>query len=340
MKRKVFFIIDNNRYEAEYNSDNLRLGNLVYITFDKDSKPELFQSIPTKNSIPYCIQWIAPSDWTIWLVNQIEITSDLKDKTIKACSDFLPSETVETALSDIAKKVSLNNLFKTSEYLKNKTTIVYTVTERLSLSESLADPTIEKKLFSHLRPLRIYLYLTCFDRLGQPADWLDFGAWLNSKNSVHIQERQNAIENIPDGLSIDQASKALHAFYTNIYGVKSSFYRFITDILPQKYRDKLLNSIIIEKSSLPPKMNDIPPGSESEKMKFLFATRNKYTHEALYVPGVGESVLLQPAIKGWYVYTQEIHHDYFLSIKIWDWPNILKESVQVGLSVYVQNMTK
>lgn len=73
-------------------------------------------------------------------------------------------------------------------------------------------------------------------------------------------------------------------------------------------------------------------------MKFLFATRNKYTHEALYIPGVGESVLPQPGIKGWYSYNQEIHHDYWLTIFVWDWPNILKECVQVGLSLFIQSM--
>ena len=169
---------------------------------------------------------------------------------------------------------------------------------------------------------------------------MDFGAWLNSKNSKHVEERQKAIETIAEGLPPDQASKALHNFYSSIYGVKSSFYSFMNEILPAPFRRKLLDSIRIEKSSLPPDIHEIPPGNDDEKMKFLFSTRNKYTHEALYVPGLGESVLPQPAIKGWYTYTQEIHHDYWLTISIWDWPNILKECVQVGLSEFVKNMAK
>jgi len=240
----------------------------------------------------------------------------------------------------MAKNVSLKNLFKTSEYLKNEITTVYTVTERLNLGESLTDPSIEKKLFTHLRPLRIYLYLTCFDRLGQPADWLDFGAWIKSNRTKHIEERQKAMLAIPVNLPHDQAAQRLHEFYSNIYGVKSSFYRFINEILPKKFRTKLLDSIKIEKSSLPPDIKQIPPGTDNEKLKFLFTTRNKYTHKALYVPGLGESVLPEPTIKGWHSYSQEIHHDYWLNIFIWDWPNILKECVQVGLSVLIQKISQ
>ena len=191
---------------------------------------------------------------------------------------------------------------------------------------------------SGIGTLRIYLYLTCFDRLGQPTDWIEFGAWLRSKSGKHVGERQKAIELIHEGVSFDQVSRVFHDYYTAIYGVRSSFYRFINDVLPQAVREKLLNSIKIEKSSLPPNINAIPPGDENEKLKFLFATRNKYTHKALYIPGVGESVLPQPGIKGWYSYNQEIHHDYWLTIFVWDWPNILKECVQVGLSLFIQSM--
>jgi len=83
VKKQAKFIIDNTRYETEYNSDNLRLGNLVYVIFAQNEKPESFHPTLTKNSIPYCIQWIAPSEWAVWLVNKIEITSDLKKNPLK-----------------------------------------------------------------------------------------------------------------------------------------------------------------------------------------------------------------------------------------------------------------
>jgi hypothetical protein len=257
LKKSVNFIIDNVRYETEYNLRNLRLGNLVYVCFEQNGKPKCFHPSPIKNSIPYCIQWISPPEWGVWLENKIEITNDLKEQIRKVCEKYIAYETIENSLDNMSKNISLKDLYKTSAYLKNKITIVYTVIQRLGLCELLSDPSIGKKLFTHLRPLRIYLYLTCFDRLGQPADWLDFGAWLNSKK--HTAERQMAIKNIPGNLRTEQMAQKLYDGYTKIYGVKSSFYRFINEILPSNTRSKLLSSIKIEKSALPLNIDQVPP---------------------------------------------------------------------------------
>jgi hypothetical protein len=133
--------------------------------------------------------------------------------------------------------VRLEHFYKTSELRNNPLSVVFTVLERLHVCHQLQRPEVRRALFGYDEPLLSYLYLTCFDRLGQPADWLGFGNWL--KSSRHKDEREKAIQQISSTDNIIDAVQLVHSYYTSLYGVKSSFFRFLHEILPSDVHREL-----------------------------------------------------------------------------------------------------
>src|SRR5215210_6338429 len=131
----------------------------------------------------------------------------------------------------------------------------------------------------HWGPLSVYLLLTCFDRLGQPADWRPFGDWLRASRTEH--ERTVALDNIPAEVTHLQDATALYEANNERYGVRSSFFRFMHEVLPSRHLDNLLSSIEIRTSQMPPYLDEPTVASEAEKEKYLFRLRNDYTHKSL-----------------------------------------------------------
>jgi hypothetical protein len=173
-------------------------------------------------------------------------------------------------------------------------------------------------------PLVSYLYLTCFDRLGQPAEWMDFGAWLESSKCEN--EREIVLKEASAAESLNESIRTAYRRYCAIYGMKSSFFRFLREILSSEIRKELLSSIEI----------DIMTGSaartatDEEKERYLFKRRNDYTHKSGFTPPPGEwfgGGVASPV--------QEFHATYWTSTRTLNWPDILEKAVRVGLARYL-----
>jgi hypothetical protein len=131
-----------------------------------------------------------------------------------------------------------------------------------------------------------YLILTCFDQLGQPViGWIFYPSWLTSNK--YSDEVNNSLERIKDNLesqSFLKNSEALYMEYHKIYGVKNSFYRFIEEVLPGSVSRRLFNNIMIERYKNGQRISDWPNKKDDEvKKKWLFKTRNDYTHNLFTV---------------------------------------------------------
>jgi hypothetical protein len=139
-----------------------------------------------------------------------------------------------------------------------------------------------------------YLVLTCFDLLGQPAEWIPFSEWLES--SKKKGERDAALASLAAEASPIEIAKHLNSAYQLIYGVKNSFNKFVLDMLNDAERENLYHSIYI----ITAKRHDNPLVSlqsdgeiteEKKKWEALFKLRNNFTHSAINIgsPGGGLS---------------------------------------------------
>ena len=131
--------------------------------------------------------------------------------------------------------------------------------------------------------LIIYLLLTCFDFLGQPAKVISFDDWLKNKNEPYQTERADTFNSLSKELNHFEISIELYKKYKEIYGVKNSFYRGIND-LSEELKKKLLNSInvsFVEGQQNAPKNVSLPSKpieDEKRKLKYLYEKRNSFTH--------------------------------------------------------------
>lgn len=114
------------------------------------------------------------------------------------------------------------------------------------------------------------------------------------------------------------------------FAVHAAFNHFLHEVLPPNVRKMLLNSIIIEKVSLPPDMSKITYAGVDEKENYIFSMRNLYTHQGDFVPG---EVPKSP--DGWLVLRQNITGDHLESVYLNDWPYVLIHSVVYGLANYL-----
>ena len=157
---------------------------------------------------------------------------------------------------------------------------------------------LENRYWTHsykdFSALRIYLALTCFDILGQPNDWIDYKSWLISKKTK--EERDVILNQVP---KTENYLIEVYNQYNRIYGVKSSFYKFIRDIISQKDRQKLFESIRTSKQITPQILNKksttVATGRRIEvktetKEKFLFEIRNSFTHKGISIGNAGGGI--------------------------------------------------
>lgn len=137
--------------------------------------------------------------------------------------------------------------------------------------------------------LKTYLLLTCFDQLGQDdKGWRFFPVWLNSEKCK--RERDEILlctkleENVVDtiGNANPRFIESVYNKYHEIYGVKNSFMNFLRYLLPQDQKNKLLGKILFEIYSVKDgEFHFEEYGTELDKEKWLFKTRNDYTHNLL-----------------------------------------------------------
>ncbi len=163
--------------------------------------------------------------------------------------------------------------------------------DKLGGHESYPDDD-EDEWWKHPRHTReslsVYLLLTCFDKLGQPEEFLTFKNWLSSKQKLNKDEVQAALQKIPPNSDIVESARILSEYHQNIYGVKKAFYKGI-DLIPEKFRINLLSSINIctkpDFGKTPPNVStpgvEITDKSTIEKLryKYLYEKRNRFTHD-------------------------------------------------------------
>lgn len=343
VKDEVIFFIKGKRIPIMYNRDQLRVGTKVYVIFDLDGNAIDFSQSYKEGGIPFSVNWISPSEWVVLLDDQYNIEKielGYRKKLEKYLYSYLDKSIIEEALKEACKDIRLEYQYKTDEIRKSRIGKINAIISRFDLIETLQEipRTI---LWSHQTPLTVYLILTCFDLLGQPESWLDFENWLNSKKEKHIQERQQAFTFITNESDNIEQCINIHNYYTELYGMRRSFYRFITDILPDKMKECLLASIDISIASLPPRSFDTKNAGEKEKIKYLFYIRNSYTHSAQSPSGLpikGLPEFKDKTKEYWNVIDQIFEENCWKTIMVKEWPDILYETVKVGLAEYLKQI--
>lgn len=117
-----------------------------------------------------------------------------------------------------------------------------------------------------------YLRLTCFDQLGQPGNWMIFSDWLTSKKKK--VEREQVVKNIANSDNLE-FTKNLFLKYQEIYGVKNSFFNFLSSVISQHTKAELLNLIRIKIYN---GKNIGRDATDKDKEDYLFKIRNDFTH--------------------------------------------------------------
>jgi hypothetical protein len=325
----VIFALGPRTLRTQFDRAQLKLGSIVYVRFSPSEEPITISGQESDGAIPYAVQWIAPSEWYVVLAERFSVRPEFAQRIQDEIGEHISREDIDTTIRSFADRVRIDHLYKTNELGNNPLAVVHTVLERMYLCTRLQQPEVERALFAYHEPLISYLYLTCFDRLGQPANWLDFGSWLAS--SQHKGEREIALSEILHVADVVNAARSLHAHHASVYGVKYSFFRFLREVLPRDTYKELLDSIEIEKLRNPPGLERLPEATDAEKEAYLFKRRNDYTHKADFRPsgpgGLGRNYSIP---------VQEFHAEYWTSTRTSNWPALLGRVVRVGLASYLR----
>lgn len=325
----VIFQTGNYRTTVRFDRSQLKLGSIVYVKFSETGEPTAFSMEPSENSVAYAVHWIATSEWWVELIGCFQVRPEFAERIQIVTGEFITREKIDAAIKIFASRVRLNHFYKTSERERNPLALIFTVLERLEVCSRLMKKVEPESLCSYYeKQLVEYLYLTCFDRLGQPADWVDFGSWLRAKRFNH--EREKILSTISHIKDTTETALVLYSHYQRLYGVKLSFFRFLRNVLPQDVRRLLLDSIEILKMKNPPLSEELPPADDNEKEGYLFKRRNDYTHKADFAPPAGEWLG-----RSYSSHVQEFRADYWITTRTMIWPEILRKVVCVGLASYL-----
>lgn len=232
----------------------------------------------------------------------------------------------------IIEKIPVTRIFRESHLMQDPIGRCSAVVQRLDLIKSLASDHVQRELFWHWQPLIVYLCLTCFDLLGQSADYIAFPDWIRSKRCV--EERIG----VADNLNNEAAASALHSKYLGIYGMTTAFNRFLDSIAPQSSVDQLMDSIRIETYQLGNRSASFELGGVLKKRKFLLQTRNSYTHSAHWRGGFGPASFpsrLRPMDTWTHLY-QETSPSRVENVLVKEWPTAVISTVRAGLWAFLQ----
>src|SRR5712692_3395434 len=176
-------------------------------------------------------------------MHQFELRPQFSQKVQHEIGEYITRAEIDAALASFAQMVRTDRIHITAELANNPLSVVFTILDRLGVCRRLRQqPPYPASVMPYLDdPLVSYLYLTCFDRLGQPANWLDFGTWLESSDCK--DERDTILQEGSQAACLNESIKIAYRRYTALYGLRSSFFRFLREILPRDVRGELLNSI-------------------------------------------------------------------------------------------------
>jgi len=133
---------------------------------------------------------------------------------------------------------------------------------------------------------------------------------------------------------------AFYDTYNKIYGVSSSFYRFLHEIIPENIHQELLESIWIEIVDNPPDIVNNRQADDITKEKFLYKLRNDYTHKAQFVPGTTKAIWPDDAFNKniWMGVQQTIEQSSWNTLFVRNWPETIEKVVRVGLAIYIERI--
>jgi len=340
-KSTVIFGINHKRYPYLYDRSQLKLGTKLFVGFDCEDNAVQFSSDHFENSRLFVVNWIATSEWYVLLEDKFIVNVGMEQKVISIVEPYIEAEVVKNALNIAARDIRLEHSYKTKEFEKSRLSVINTVVDRFGIYRKLQNPDVCEILFNRHQALSVYLLLTCFDRLGQPSDWLDFGSWLQAEETK--EERDKCVNEIKDKTTdIVKISLNLYSYYNSIYGVRLAFFRFLENLLPSDIRRELFDSFIINKIPNPPALLKGEVLSDKEKGKYLFKIRNNFTHKAKAIPGVSSNAAFPENFpvdrNSWVVYEQWHESDYWFSVDIRNWPEVFEKVVRVGLAEYLKNI--
>lgn len=189
-----------------------------------------------------------------------------------------------------------------------------------------------------------YLLLTCFDLLGQPAEWVPFSEWLVSKKKN--DERQTAVASLQLDAGPIAIAQHLNIVYQSIYGVKTSFHSFVRIVLTDEERAELFHNIQIVRGKKDGEPNTSYPAlgyitDEGKKLDFLFSLRNKFTHSAVTMGSPNAGVFqgsYDPIeidgklMKGYVEIHRETKNGEWVIYQVRDWPFVLQRLVSIALA--------
>jgi hypothetical protein len=322
---KIRFVLDEQSVEAHYELRQVGIGSIVHVSKTPDDDI-MFSPASQLGSVPHCVTWISPSDWTVFLESSLTVAEHDVKRVSSALIGALPEADVRKALYFTAMQVPVECLHLGDAWHSSIPGKCLAVAERLHLVSDLQRPEVEKVLWCHSDSLITYLLLTCFDNLGQSTGWSDFGNWLNTRRTKGGPNSSQLKANDP----ID-AARELHEQWLQKFGTRRSFYRFINETLDEVRRNRLLNSVEIIKYPLPPlegagsRQSRIPT-TDADKLQYLYKIRNSFTHEARAVPGQYPETRQIVRSRGQAI-EKDIHRNYVTT----DWPDVLVECVKFGL---------
>lgn len=328
----VVFSVANRRFPTRYVRSHLKLGATVHVTVGADGVPTDFSPTQAPDSKPYYVMWIAPSEWYVPLRAVAEVEPSLIARVEAAVQSRLEPSTVDRALAILATKIRPSQMYKTDTGRQSRLYAVTCVVDRLDLCQRLDALEIGTALFSHWQGLCAYLYLTCFDVLGQNEDWLTFDKWLAASRTA--DERKAVLDRAGAGADPVLVAKKLHEAYNETYGVKAAFMNFLRDVLPPASRERLLASINIYTLKNPPDLSEITTSddeADKDKERYLFETRNGYTHRAQYVGGIHPEVF-RATSPAWDTREQVIKANEWTTYSSLGWPGPLENAVRDGLA--------
>lgn len=231
--------------------------------------------------------------------NHIKATDRLYEESLKSFVSYSQLHTYIKSICDEYDELwRSENIFEINGWDFSKPHLIFRVNERIRLARSIFpndESTFDDKY--SIPPLSEYLLLTCIDQLGQPQEWLTFDSWLQSKRK---KSERNQIIDVIDSLDNVDFSLKLYNGYQKLYGVKNSFFQFFNEYLKEPYKSNFFSKMKIEIYNKYPENFNWKAGSEEDKMKYLFALRNNFTHRT---KPTGPYELLFPWNKdesGWY----------------------------------------
>ena len=325
------------RYEADFAPGAIRIGSVVYVVDAEDDSAPVFSLEPVSSGRALGVIWMAKSEPYYVLSDTSEPDEELVFLAKRALDGRLADDAIVDALRASCEDIRPEHAYKTKEHSQSHRTLIATVCHRIDLCRRLASGDVGRELFIHYRGLVCYLLLTCFDRLGQPSDWLDFGSWLSAGRCRSERECAVAEAKELDGLVAQSAH--LYQTWIEAYGVKQSFIGFIRSVLPGASRDSLFQSIKATVLPIPGCRGEERPWDNEEKERFLLRVRNDYTHSGLYSGGVHPSTVTGIDVTGaWSSFLQEFSAETWVDISVRDWPQVLDCVVRDGLAEYMRRI--